>query len=58
MIDLPENKYKEGLGFSPSARSIKPSTVIEPIKGIFHSAGFIHTPAEANAIIENSSEEA
>jgi hypothetical protein len=57
VIDLPENKYREGLGFFPSARSVKPSTVIGPIKGIFHSVGFIHTPPEANAIIEDGSEE-
>ncbi|WJX45412.1 hypothetical protein P8452_32294 [Trifolium repens] len=48
---------QDGLGFFPSARSVKPSTVIGPIKGIFHSAGFIHTPPEANAIIEDGSEE-
>jgi hypothetical protein len=42
---LPENKRKEGLGFPDS----KPGE-FNPTAGTFHSAGFINTPPETNAI--------
>ncbi|XP_039687896.1 uncharacterized protein [Medicago truncatula] len=51
LIELPENKRREGLGFFPSADSSKTRTVVEPIKGTFHSSGFIH------AIIKDDPEE-
>jgi hypothetical protein len=57
VTDLPEYKHKKGLGFFPSIRSVKTSTVNEPIKEVFRSAGFIHAPPEVSAIIEDSYEE-
>lgn len=51
LIELPENKRREGLGFFPSGNSSKTRTVVEPIKGTFHSSGFIH------AIIKDDPEE-
>ncbi|MCI34815.1 receptor-like kinase, partial [Trifolium medium] len=55
VVTLPENKRREGLGFSPSAaRAAKPDVVIKKIEDTFHSTGFIHPPSsEANAIIED-----
>jgi len=50
---LPENKRKEGLGFSAS----RPG-VFNPTVGSFHSAGFINAPPEISAIIEDQAEEA
>ncbi|GAU52030.1 hypothetical protein TSUD_418580, partial [Trifolium subterraneum] len=49
VVILPENKHREGLGFSLS--SARPNVVIKPIEDTFHSAGFIHS--EASAIIED-----
>jgi len=57
VINFPENKHREGLGFSPSAITTKPGAVIEPIRDTFHSAEFIHSPLEANAITEDNPEE-
>jgi hypothetical protein len=57
VTDLPEYKHKKGLGFFPSIRSVKTSTVNESIKEVFRSAGFIHAPPEVSAIIEDSYEE-
>jgi len=52
LVKLPENKCKEGLGFSPSKLG-----VIKPTEGRFHSAGFIHASPEANAFVEDKYEE-
>jgi len=56
LVELPENKHREGLGFVPSTDLPKTKTVVEPMRGIFHSSGFIHTPSEANAITEDDLE--
>jgi len=56
LIELPENKRREGLGFIPSADLTKTKTVVEPIRGTFHSFGFIHALSEANAITEDDPE--
>jgi len=53
LVQLPENKHKEGLGFSAS----RPG-VFNPTVGSFHSDGFINAPPEISAIIENEAEEA
>jgi len=58
LIELPENKHREGLGFSPSTDLSKTRAVYEPVRGTFHSFRFIHSLSEANAISEDSSEEA
>ena len=55
LIELPE---KEGLGFSPSTNLSKTRAVYEPVRGTFHSSGFIHTLSEASAISDDSPEEA
>ncbi|GAU38952.1 hypothetical protein TSUD_363910 [Trifolium subterraneum] len=47
LLQIPEKKRMEGLGFAPSARTV------ESKGGIFVSAGLIHAPPEANAIIED-----
>jgi len=52
LVQLPENKRKEGLGFSASK-----SGVFNPTGGTFHSVGFINTPPEINAIMEDQAEE-
>ena len=52
LVQLPENKRKEGLGFSVSR-----SGVFNPMGGTFHSAGFINAPPEISAIIEDQAEE-
>jgi len=52
LVQLPENKRKEDLGFS-----INKPGVVKPTGGTFHSARFIHAPPETNAIIEDKSEE-
>jgi len=56
LVKLPENKHREGLGFVPSVDLPKTKTVVEPIRGIFHSSGFIHALSEANAITEDDPE--
>ena len=53
LVQLPENKRKEGLGFSAS----RPG-VFNPTVGSFHSARFINAPPEISAIIEDEAEEA
>lgn len=53
LVELTENKRKEGIGFPNS----KPG-VFNPTGGTFHSAGFIHAPSEINALLEDQSEEA
>jgi len=53
LVQLPENKRKEGLGFSAS----RPG-VFNPTVGSFQSAGFINAPPEISAIIEDVAEEA
>ncbi|GAU46907.1 hypothetical protein TSUD_299580 [Trifolium subterraneum] len=59
VLTLPENKFQEGLGFSPpSAKVVGPNAATKPIKDIFYSAGFIHPPSlEVNAITEDGPEE-
>jgi hypothetical protein len=56
LIELPDNKHREGLGFFPSADLPKAKTVVEPMKDTFHRSGFIHPPLETNAIIEDDPE--
>jgi len=56
LIELPENKRRERLGFFPSADLSKTRVVFEPIRGTFHSSGFIQAISEANAISENNPE--
>jgi len=58
LIELPENKHREGLGFPPSTDLSKTRAVYEPVRVTFCSSGFIHTLSEANAISEDSSERA
>lgn len=54
LIELPENKRREGLGFSPSTDL--PWNVVVPARDTFHSAGFINALSEANDIIEDNPE--
>jgi hypothetical protein len=54
VVQLPENKRREGLGFSPSPGTSRMSVVSRPIEDTFYSAGFIHPSSEANAISEDS----
>jgi len=49
LLNLPENKHREGLGFAPSNRAFSS----RPDGNAFCSAGFIHAPSKANDIIEN-----
>ena len=53
LVQLPENKRTEGLGFSDS----RPGA-FNPTVGSFHSAGFINASPEISAIIEDEAEEA
>jgi hypothetical protein len=59
VVVLPENKRREGLGFSPaSEKVVEPNATIKSIKDTFYSAGFIHLPSlEVNAITEDGPEE-
>ncbi|MCI48428.1 hypothetical protein A2U01_0069671, partial [Trifolium medium] len=59
VLILPENKHREGLGFSPtSEKVVESSATIKSIKDTFHSAGFIHpTPPGVNAITKDGPEE-
>ncbi|XP_039682835.1 uncharacterized protein [Medicago truncatula] len=50
LVELPENKRKEGIGFLNS----KPG-MFDPTRGSFHSAGFIHDSPETNAILDDVS---
>lgn len=52
LVELHENKRKEGIGFPNS----KPGA-FNPTGCTFYSAGFIYDPPETNAIIEDQSEE-
>ncbi|XP_039686934.1 uncharacterized protein [Medicago truncatula] len=52
LIQLPENKRKEGLGFSGNKQ-----VVFDPTRWTFQSARFINAPPETNAILEDQSEE-
>ncbi|GAU21751.1 hypothetical protein TSUD_328760 [Trifolium subterraneum] len=56
-IEEKENKNREGLGFTPSAKMIKPSVVREPFENIFRGAEFINNHPKTNAIIEDGGEE-
>jgi len=58
LIELPENKHREGLGFAPSTNLSKTKAAYRPVRGTFHSFGFIHTLYEASATSEDSPEEA
>lgn len=51
---FPENKSREGLGFSSSSvKLVKKDMFIRPIQEVFRSWGLIHpTPSEVNVIIE------
>ncbi|XP_039682906.1 uncharacterized protein [Medicago truncatula] len=49
LVELPENKRKEGVGFLNS-RSGK----FDPTEGSFRSAGFIHDSSEINAITDDA----
>jgi len=51
LVRLPENKHREGLGFSAN----KPEG-FNPTGGTFHSAGFINAPPEISAIVEDQAE--
>ena len=53
LLSLTDNKHKKGLGFSPSAEDAGIKAAKEPGKVAFHSAGVIHIPPEANAILED-----
>jgi len=52
LMQLSENKRKEGMGFSTH----KPG-VVNPTEGTFHSAGFINAPPDINTVLEDQSEE-
>jgi len=52
VLNLPENKRREGLGFAPSTGAFSS----KPVGNTFCSAGFIHASSEANAIIEDNPE--
>ncbi|GAU44936.1 hypothetical protein TSUD_400640 [Trifolium subterraneum] len=61
LLQLEENKKKEGLGCTPSTKLNKPNMVRKPIvdifRDIFRGAGFINALPETNAIIEHEGEE-
>jgi len=52
LVQLPENKGKEGLVFSTH----KPR-VVNPTEGTFHSVRFINVPLEINAVLKDQYEE-
>ncbi len=52
MVQLTENKKKEGLGFA--AHKAKGTS---PTEGTFRSAGFINAPSEINMIIQDQPQE-
>jgi len=52
LLNLSENKRREGLGFTPSA-GISNS---KPFGNTFYSAGFIHASSEANVVLEDNLE--
>ncbi|XP_039687894.1 uncharacterized protein [Medicago truncatula] len=49
VVELPENKRKEGIGFLNSR-----SGMFDPTEGSFRSAGFIHDSPEINAITDDA----
>lgn len=55
---LPENKSREGLGFSSSSTEVVNKDVVtRPIPEVFYSRGFIHpTLPEVSVIIEDDPE--
>ncbi|XP_050909053.1 uncharacterized protein LOC127122814 [Lathyrus oleraceus] len=55
ILDLPENKHREGLGFSPTSKKIaKGSRSIRSIKETFHNGGFINpTLPEVSVVTED-----
>lgn len=55
LLDLPENKQREGLGFSSTSKKIlEGSKYVCSIKETFHNGGFINpTLPEVSAIIED-----
>jgi len=52
VVQLPESKNREGLGFASFARSSKNSVGSSSISSTFCSAGFINDLPEANAVLE------
>jgi len=52
LVQLTENKKKEGLGFA--AHKVKGTS---PTEGMFRSAGFINAPSEVNMIIQDPPQE-
>ncbi|XP_024634522.1 uncharacterized protein [Medicago truncatula] len=52
LVELSENKHKQGIGFPNS----KPGT-FDPTRGSFYSAGFIHDSPETDSITEDTPEE-
>lgn len=52
LVQLPENKNKEGIGFPNSQPKM-----FNPARASFCSAGFINDPPETNAIIDDAPEE-
>lgn len=59
VVSLPENKFREGLGFSPtSSKFSQQDAVLLPIQETFRSGGFINpTQSETNVVIEEDPEE-
>ncbi|XP_050889100.1 uncharacterized protein LOC127094288 [Lathyrus oleraceus] len=56
ILDLPENKHREGLGFSPTSKKIaEGSRSVRSIKETFHSGGFINpTFPEVSVVTEDN----
>jgi len=52
VLNLPKKKRREGLDFAPSIGTFSS----KPVGNTFYSAGFIHAPSKANAIIEDNLE--
>jgi hypothetical protein len=59
VVSLPENKFREGLGFSPtSSKFSQQDAILCPIQETFRSGGFINpTQSETNVVIEEDPEE-
>ncbi|XP_050874907.1 uncharacterized protein LOC127078504 [Lathyrus oleraceus] len=59
VVSLPKNKFREGLGFSPTfSKFSKQDAVLHPIQETFRSGGFINpTQSETNVVIEEDPEE-
>ncbi|XP_050891028.1 uncharacterized protein LOC127096507 [Lathyrus oleraceus] len=56
ILDLPENKHREGIGFSPTSKKIAEGSIsIRSIKETFHSGGFINpTLREVSVVTEDN----